>query len=80
MHPLPVDRFPHLTWETFKHGRKPIESYMPPIIRHKQIWREVLNTHLTPPPSSPKWVVIGNEAKKWCKYYKVKNHHTYDFH
>lgn len=45
----------------------------------KKCW-DVFQTESILEPSTPKWDLTGNKPKKWCKYHKVKGHHSDDCH
>lgn len=46
--------------------------------RHKQIWHEVLHMHEISLLPTPKSDIMEPKSSRWCKFYKVKVHHTKD--
>lgn len=54
------------------------ESFTPLNAKRVDILREVYHIKLIPDPPRPKRVnaVLGNDAKAWCAFHRVKGHHT----
>lgn len=44
--------------------------------RYNQIWKEIIHLYDIHAPSSPEEFVMGHESNRWCKFHKVKVHHT----
>lgn len=61
-----------------KCNARPLNNFTLLNTHREQIQREVFNTHDIPPPSAPMSETMGRDHRRWCKYHKVKSHHTKD--
>lgn len=60
----------------FKQVENMVESFTPLNTLHERNWKEVFHLYDIPALSPTKEEVIGPEPEKWCKFHKVKGHHT----
>lgn len=62
----------------FKRAGKATENFTPLNIHRKHIWREVLHLHKISTPPTPISEIMEFEPERWCKFHRVKGHHTDD--
>lgn len=63
---------------TFKREGKTAKRFTPMNTHQEKIWCEVLHLHNIHAPPSPMVEVMGLEPGRWCKFHRVKVHHTED--
>lgn len=59
---------------------KVTDNFTPLNTCREHIWCEVLHLHNILTSLAPKANVMGPKLGRWCKFYRVKGHHTEDYY